>query len=88
MGNYSVALASLVVDGSIASWTPLSDTDVAKISTASLDVVMFPGGSGSQEAAAIGSLGASAVKSFVSSGGGYVVSLQRGAPLHSSTLFT
>ena len=77
-GNYSVALAALVADGSIASWIPLSDTDVAEISAASLDVVMFPGGSGSQEAAAIGVAGGIAVKAFVSSGGGYVVSVEAG----------
>ena len=72
-GNYSVALTALVEDDSIASWTALSDSGVAGITTALLDVVLFPGGSGSKEADAIGSAGADAVKAFVRSGGGYVV---------------
>ena len=36
------------------------------------DVVIFPGGSGSKEAAAIGEEGCEAVQEFVESGGGYV----------------
>jgi glutamine amidotransferase-like uncharacterized protein len=36
------------------------------------DVVIFPGGSGSKEAAAIGQDGCSAVRDFVKAGGGYV----------------
>jgi hypothetical protein len=36
------------------------------------DVVIFPGGSGSKEAAAIGPDGCAAVREFVKSGGGYV----------------
>ncbi len=36
------------------------------------DVVIFPGGSGSKEAAAIGKKGCEAVRAFVKSGGGYV----------------
>ncbi len=36
------------------------------------DVVIFPGGSGSKEAAAIGQEGCAAVQEFVESGGGYV----------------
>ncbi len=36
------------------------------------DVVIFPGGSGSKEAAAIGREGCAAVQEFVESGGGYV----------------
>ena len=36
------------------------------------DVVIFPGGSGSKEAAAIGEAGCKAVQEFVESGGGYV----------------
>lgn len=36
------------------------------------DVVIFPGGSGSKEAAAIGEEGRKAVRKFVESGGGYV----------------
>jgi len=36
------------------------------------DVVIFPGGSGSKEAAAIGKDGCAAVREFVESGGGYV----------------
>jgi putative intracellular protease/amidase len=36
------------------------------------DVVVFPGGSGSQQAAALGDQGKAAVRQFVESGGGYV----------------
>lgn len=36
------------------------------------DVVVFPGGSGSKEAAAIGDDGCAAVREFVKSGGGYI----------------
>lgn len=87
-GNYSIALESLVQDGSIASWTGLTDNGVAGITTANLDVVLFPGGSGSEEAAAIGTAGAIAVKNFVSLGGGYIVlgaSRSRGVSCHTPT---
>ena len=70
-GNFSAAFAKLAAAGTIASITHLDGAGVALLSRANFDVVVFPGGGGSSEAAGIGSAGATAVKSFVSGGGGY-----------------
>ena len=61
-GNFSEAFALLVQQGVIASLTELQGPDVASMLTpAAFDVVVFPGGSGSGEAAGIGADGAKAV---------------------------
>lgn len=72
VGNYTVALQHLVADGSISSYALLQNADVASLSPAHFDVVMFPGGSGSEESAAIGAAGGAAVQRFIAAGSGYV----------------
>lgn len=70
--NYSASLRALAASGGIASVTLLQGADVAALSNSAFDVVVFPGGGGSGEAAAIGPAGANAVRAFVSAGGGYL----------------
>jgi glutamine amidotransferase-like uncharacterized protein len=49
----------------------LQGPDVANLSPADFDLVVFPGGGGSAEAAGIGAAGEAAVKAFVRAGKGY-----------------
>jgi len=51
---------------------PVSPADIADGALAQFDVVVFPGGSGSKQAAAIGPAGHKAVRAFIKGGGGYV----------------
>jgi phosphoribosylformylglycinamidine (FGAM) synthase-like amidotransferase family enzyme len=46
--------------------------EIAAGSLAEFDLVVFPGGSGSKEAAAIGEAGREQVRQFVERGGGYI----------------
>jgi putative intracellular protease/amidase len=72
-GNYSASLQALASAGVIASIDELQGPDVAaKLTNAAYDVVVFPGGSGSEEYAGIGADGAAAVTAFVKNGGGYL----------------
>jgi hypothetical protein len=71
--NYTLALQQLVASGALASVTPLNGSDVgAQLTNAAFDVVVFPGGSGSQEFVGIDAAGQAAVKAFVRAGGGYL----------------
>lgn len=72
-GNYSDILANMLAKGKVAAVTTLqSEADVAALTPADFDLVIFPGGGGSSEAAAIGADGASAVQRFVAAGKGYL----------------
>lgn len=55
-----------------SSITEISPEEIQKNVLTNYDVVIFGGGSGSKEAAAIGEVGRSNVVQFVSNGGGYV----------------
>ena len=72
-GNFTASLRALAAAGTIASVDLFTvGADVAsKLTRAAYDVVVFPGGGGSAEAAGIGKDGAIAVKEFVAGGGGY-----------------
>lgn len=48
------------------------DEDAVRQNLTTFDVVFFPGGFGSKEAAGLGSEGLEAVKAFVAAGGGYI----------------
>ncbi len=50
----------------------LTEPAVAGLSRDAFDVVVFPGGSGNGQAAAIGEAGLEALRAFVASGGGYI----------------
>ena len=72
-GNYSDSISMLVQAGKVASLTHMSGADVAaQLTVQRFELVVFPGGSGSSEAAAIGAAGAAAVRAFVAAGGGYL----------------
>jgi putative intracellular protease/amidase len=51
---------------------PVGAEEIAAGSLADFDVVIFPGGSGSKQAAAIGECGRDQVRQFVERGGGYI----------------
>jgi putative intracellular protease/amidase len=51
---------------------PVGAEEIAAGSLAGFDVVIFPGGSGSKQAAAIGERGRDQVRQFVERGGGYI----------------
>jgi putative intracellular protease/amidase len=51
---------------------PVGAEEIAAGSLADFDVVIFPGGSGSKQAAAIGERGREQVRQFVERGGGYI----------------
>ena len=71
-GNLTVVLNALVVKGVIGSVTILLGPDIAtKLTRASFDVIVFPGGGGRGEATGIGAAGEAAVVTFVNGGGGY-----------------
>jgi glutamine amidotransferase-like uncharacterized protein len=70
-GYYS-ALTGLVFSGVIASVATLTEANLTLLTRDTYDVVVFPGGSGSEESAAIGADGADTVRGFVEGGGGYV----------------
>jgi hypothetical protein len=62
-GNLTAALRRAAATGAIASVDLFQGADVAaKLNNADYDVVVFPGGGGSAEAAGIGAAGAAAVK--------------------------
>ena len=71
-GNYSASIRALVSAGAVASLSLLQGADVASLSPTNFDLVVFPGGGGSAEAAAIGPGGAAAVRAFVAAGKGYL----------------
>jgi hypothetical protein len=72
-GNYSDVLANMASAGKIASVTTMTtEAEVAALAAADFDLVIFPGGSGSGESAAIGADGAAAVRAFVAAGKGYL----------------
>jgi len=50
----------------------LSGVDIANAALDNVDVVVFPGGSGSKQACSLGEIGRTYVREFVASGGGYV----------------
>lgn len=50
----------------------ITEANVTSISVSNFDAVVFPGGSGSGQAAALGDAGIEAVRSFVRSGGAYI----------------
>ena len=50
----------------------LGDADVARVAPGDFAALVFPGGSGNGQAAAIGAAGLAAVRAFVGGGGGYV----------------
>ena len=69
--------SSLVVGGGSPDWHQWRGPNRDGLSSETgllkqFDVVVFPGGSGSKEAAAIGTDGCKAVKEFVEAGGGYI----------------
>jgi len=59
-------------DGQNTTITPVGADDLRSGVLEQFDVVIFPGGSGSKQARAIGPHGRNAVRCFVHSGGGYV----------------
>jgi glutamine amidotransferase-like uncharacterized protein len=72
-GNYTNALTQLVATAAISSFKALEAGDVAGLSASDFDCVIFPGGGGGSEAAAIGASGSAAVQAFVKTGGkGYI----------------
>ena len=72
-GNYSDSIQLLVASGRVASLTHLAGPDVAaRLTPSAFDVVVFPGGSGGAESAAIGAAGAAAVRAFGAAGKGYL----------------
>jgi glutamine amidotransferase-like uncharacterized protein len=70
-GNYSVALAQLVQDGSIASFTELNSSGI-DAGLSGYEVLLVPGGMSTDESLAIGPLGLANIMQFVAGGGGYV----------------
>ena len=67
--------ASALSEGQRTSFTLTNITErttVALLTAKNFDVVIFPGGSGTGQANALGAAGQAAVKSFVHGGGGYV----------------
>lgn len=58
--------------GYIAAYKQLYDADVATVKPGDFSTIIFPGGTGDGESAAIGPAGAAAVKAFVTAGGGYI----------------
>jgi len=52
--------------------TNMSAADVGVLSSDTFDVVVFPGGSGNGQAAAVGAQGLAALRSFVAGGNGYI----------------
>ena len=71
-GNYTASLQDWVAAGKLQSLTTLLPPDVATLSPQAFDLVVFPGGGSSSEAAAIGAQGAAAVRAFVAAGKGYL----------------
>lgn len=73
-GNKGLAAVRRVLAGQreFAVSAAVSPADLADGALPQFDVVVFPGGSGSKQAAAIGAAGHKAVRAFVKGGGGYV----------------
>jgi len=73
-GNKGLAAVRRVLAGQrdFAVNAAVSPADLADGALAQFDVVVFPGGSGSKQAAAIGPAGHKAVRAFVQHGGGYI----------------
>jgi hypothetical protein len=70
--DYASALSQLQSAGIVTSFDQLKGPDVAKVSLSLYELVLFPGGSGGEEASAIGAAGSAAVQAFVAGGGGYL----------------
>ena len=58
------------LEGALA--TPLSPTEFGTVDLSQFDIVVFAGGSGSGQAAALGETGRAKVREFVENGGGYL----------------
>ena len=72
-GNYSAVLSAMLAGGRVSAYTELQSAgDVAGLRAADYDLVIFPGGGGSAEAAGIGAAGGDAVRAFVAAGRGYL----------------
>ena len=52
--------------------TNITDKAVAAVTRSTFDVIIFPGGSGNEQAEAIGPAGIAALRKFVAAGGGYI----------------
>ena len=71
--NYSDILAGMLAKGTVSAVAALvTEADVAGLTADAFDLVIFPGGSGGGESAAIGAAGAAAVQAFVAAGKGYL----------------
>lgn len=71
--DYYHAVQGFIAEGTLNGDIRIIDkATVADVSAANTDVVMFPGGSGDGQFAAIGLAGQRAVTTFVNGGGGYV----------------
>jgi len=73
-GNKALALLRTVAarQRGLARCVPVGPDDISDGALDQFDVVVFPGGSGSKQAAGIGKVGHDAVRKFVRNGGGYV----------------
>ena len=73
-GNKALATARAVLDRQkdFALAVPVGPEDISDGALDQFDLVVFPGGSGSKQAAAIGKDGHHAVRKFIRGGGGYV----------------
>jgi putative intracellular protease/amidase len=70
--NPQTTLTAALESGPPCTWEVVGPADVQAGALKPFEVVVFPGGSGSQMAAALGDAGKEAVCQFVESGGGYV----------------
>ena len=73
-GNKALAAVRTVLgrQKDLALVVPVGPEDISDGALAQFDLVIFPGGSGSRQAAAIGKAGHDAVRTFIRGGGGYV----------------
>ena len=71
-GNTTSAYFGSLIAGGKAVTRLAGPDDIRDGALKQFDVVVFPGGSGSRQAAAIGEKGREAVREFVNSGGGYL----------------
>lgn len=73
-GNKALAAVRTVLarQRGLASAVPVAPGDISDGVLGQFDLVVFPGGSGSKQAAGIGKTGHDAVRKFIRAGGGYV----------------
>ncbi|NQT15401.1 MAG: ThuA domain-containing protein [Planctomycetes bacterium] len=71
-GNAMKNLEAILSSESTCTWAPVGPTDIQTGALDGFDLVVFPGGSGSQQAEVLGEEGRHAVREFVRAGGGYV----------------